>query len=89
MIATANTRQAIDLAIEAEDRGVSVERLALVNDVRSERVIALARELREILDEVHDEMHRAVSAQGFTPQEIDQVFHELLAAMMPGKRQVH
>jgi hypothetical protein len=89
MIATANTRQAIDLAIEAEDRGVSVERLALVNDVRSERVIALARQLREILDEVHDEMHRAGSAQGFTPQEIDQVFHELLAAMMPGKRQVH
>jgi hypothetical protein len=85
MITTANRLQAIDLAIEAEDCGVSVERLALVNDVHSERVIALARQLREILDE----LHRAGAAQGFTPQEIDQVFHELLAAMMPGKRQVH
>jgi len=89
MITTANRLQAIDLAIEAEDCGVSVERLALVNDVHSERVIALARQLREILDEVHDELHRAGAALGFTPQEIDQVFHELLAAMMPGKRQVH
>jgi len=35
MITTADTRQAIDLAIEAEDRGVSVERLALANDVHS------------------------------------------------------
>ena len=89
MITTVDTRQAIDLAIEAEDHGVSVELLALVNDVRSERVIALARQLREILDEVHDELHRAGAAQGFTPQEIDQVFHQLLAGMMPGKRQVH
>jgi hypothetical protein len=89
MISTADTRQAIDLAIEAEDRGVSVERLALVNDVHSERVVALARQLREILDEVHDELRRAGAVQGFTPQEIDQVFHQLLAAMMPGKQQVH
>ena len=68
MITTANRLQAIDLAIEAEDCGVSVERLALVNDVHSERVIALARQLREILDEVHDELHRAGAAQGFTPR---------------------
>jgi chromosome segregation and condensation protein ScpB len=83
MIATANTRQAIDLAIEAEDRGVSVEQLALVNDVRSERVVALARQLREVLGELHRELHRIGAAQGFTPQEVDQVFHERLAAMMP------
>jgi chromosome segregation and condensation protein ScpB len=89
MTTTADTRQAIDLAIEAEDRGVSVERLALVNDVHSERVIALARQLREILDEAHRELHRAGAAQGFSPQEADATFHQMLAAMMPGKREVH
>jgi hypothetical protein len=89
MITTADNLQAISLAVEAEDRGVSVERLALVNDVRSERVVALARQLREVLGELHRELHRIGAAQGFTPQEVDQVFHERLAAMMPGQQQVH
>jgi hypothetical protein len=60
-----------------------------VNNVHSERVIALARELREILDEVHADLHRVGAAQGFTPQQIDAAFHELLARMMPEKREVH
>jgi chromosome segregation and condensation protein ScpB len=83
MITTADNLQAIGLAVEAEDRGVSVEQLALVNDVRSERVVALARQLREVLGELHRELHRIGATQGFTPQEVDQVFHERLAAMMP------
>ena len=86
MITTADTRQAIDLAIEAEDSGVSVERLARVNGIDSERIVTLACGLREDLDEVHDELHRIGAAQGFTPQEVDQVFHERLAAMMPVRR---
>jgi len=86
MITTADNLQSIGLAVEAEDRGVSVEQLALVNDVRSERVVALARQLREVLGELHRELHRIGAAQGFTPQEVDQVFHERLAAMMPVRR---
>jgi len=83
MITTADNLQAIGLAVEAEDRGVSVEQLALVNGVLSARVIALARELHTVLHEMHRELHRIGAAQGFTPQEVDQVFHERLAAMMP------
>jgi hypothetical protein len=86
---TTNDMQAINLAIEAEDCGVSVEQLARVNDVHSEKVIALARQLREILDEAHRELHRAGAAQGFSPQEADATFHQMLAAMIPGKREVH
>jgi chromosome segregation and condensation protein ScpB len=89
MITTADTRQAIDLAIEAEDSGVSVERLARVNGIDSERIVTLACGLREYLDEVHDELHRIGAAQGFTTQEVDQVFYERLAAMIKGNRQVH
>jgi hypothetical protein len=89
MITTTDTRQAIDLAIEAEDSGVSVERLARVNGIDSERIVTLACGLRLILDEVHDERYRIGAAQGVTLQEVDQVFHERLAAMMPGQQQVH
>jgi hypothetical protein len=83
MISTADNLQAIDLAVEAEDRGVDVAELALVNGVHSEKVIVLARQLREVLDELHRELHRIGAARGFSPQEVDQVFHERLAAMMP------
>ena len=93
MTTTADTRlqaiKAVNLAIEAETCGVSVKRLTLVNGIDSERIIALARQLRAILDEVDDELRRAGAAQGFTPHEVDKVFHRLLATMMPGKRQVH
>ena len=73
MISTAdNTRlQAINLAAEAEDRGVSVEQLALVNGVHSARVIALARELHTVLHEMHRELHRIGARQGFSPEQVE------------------
>jgi hypothetical protein len=89
MISTADDLQAIGLAIEAETCGVSVERLALVNDVRSERVIVLAREAYAILHEAHRQLYRVGAAQGFTSEQVDATFHELLAAMMPVRREVH
>jgi len=91
MITTAEkTRlQAINLAAEAEDRGVSVEQLALVNGVHSARVIALARELHTVLHEMHRELHRIGARQGFSPEQVDVVFGRMLAMMMPGKREVH
>ena len=84
---TANRLQAITLAIEATVLGLDVLELALVNS-DSEKVIALAHQLRKILDEVHDKLDRTGAAQGFSPDEIDQAFHQLLASMMP-RRQVH
>jgi hypothetical protein len=68
---TANRR----FAIEATVLGLDVLELALVNG-DSEKVIALAHQLRKILDEVHDELYRTGAAQGFSPDEIDQAFHQ-------------
>jgi hypothetical protein len=59
-----------------------------VNGVRSEKVIDLARQLREILDEVHREVHHFATGQGFTPDEAEAAFHELLAVLTP-RRKAH
>ncbi len=90
MTPTAATRmQAIDLAVEAEGIGVSVDQVALVNGMQSERVIELARQLHEVLNEMHHELHDFAAARGYTVDEAEAAFREFLAAMIPRPRQAH
>jgi hypothetical protein len=80
MTTTITRLQAIDLAVEAEACGVDVLELASVSGITSTRVIVLASELHAVLHELHRELHRIAAASGFTPDQVEVVFDQLLAS---------
>jgi hypothetical protein len=83
---TSEDMAAVDLALEAEYRGVAIEQLA---EQCPDRVIEFAHQLQQLIIEMRHELHERAAERGVPRDVADQLFRDVLQMMLGRRGSLH